>query len=107
MVAIGSVILRIQSLHVMAMEGTATASEETAALTGFFLLATIFVVTQLVSIGVGYSYGFGGRQSKEAFGETHGCADFETFFRPVRRRMSNADLRLTTLHRLMERSLPQ
>ena len=106
-VAIGSVILRIQSLHVMAMEGTATASEETAALTGFFLLATIFVVTQLVSIGVGYSYGFGGRQSKEAFGETHGCADFETFFRPVRRRMSIADLRLTTLHRLMERSLPQ
>ena len=106
-VAIGSIILRIESLHAMALEGTATASEETAALTGFFLLATIFVVTQAVSIGVGYSYGFGGRQSKEAYGETHGCADFETYFRSVRNRMAIADLRLTTLHRLMERSLPQ
>lgn len=106
-VAIGSVVLRIQSLQVMALEGTATAAEETAALTGFFLLATIFVVTQLVSIGVGYSYGFGGRQSKEAYAETQGCADFETYFRPIRQRMTIADLRLATLHRLMERSLPQ
>jgi hypothetical protein len=106
-VAVGSVILRIQSLHAMALDGAATPAEETSALTGFLLLATIFVVTQLVSIGVGYSFGFGGRQSKEAYSETRGSADYEAFFRPTRQRMSVADLRLATLHRMMERNLPQ
>jgi hypothetical protein len=106
-VAVGSIVLRAQSLHIMALEGAASADEEMAGMTGFVLLATIFVVTQIVSVGVGYSYGFGGRQSKEAYGETHGCSDFEAYFRPVRSRMSIADLRLTSLHRMMERGLPQ
>lgn len=106
-IAIGSVSLRVDTLHAMALEGTATAAEETAALTGFFLLATIFVVTQLVSIGVGYTYGFGGRQSKEAYRETQGRADYEAYFRPTRQTMSIADLRLTQLHRKMEHCLPQ
>lgn len=86
--------------------GNVAAALEHAALASFAILSTIFVVTQFVGMGVGYWYGFAGKQSKEAYHATHGCADYDTYFRPVRRRMSIADLRLTTLHRLMEKRLP-
>ena len=82
------------------------AAQHYAAITSFWILAVVFVVTQLVGMGVGYRYGFVGKQSGEAFGAIHGCADYETYFRPIRRRMSLADLRLSSLHRMMERHLP-
>lgn len=82
------------------------AAQHYAAITSFWILAVVFVVTQLVGMGVGYRYGFVGKQSGEAFNAIHGCADYETYFRPIRRRMSLADLRLSSLHRMMERHLP-
>lgn len=82
------------------------AAQHYAAITSFWILAVVFVVTQLVGMGVGYRYGFVGKQSGEAFKAIQGCADYETYFRPIRRRMSLADLRLSSLHRMMERHLP-
>ncbi len=124
-IAVFSVILRIETLRGSDVLSGAAASAvfpggantgspagpvasalENAALASFGILSTIFVVTQFVGMGVGYWYGFAGKQSGEAYRATNGCADYDTYFRPVRRRMSIADLRLTTLHRLMEKRLP-
>ena len=119
-IAVLSTVLRIESMRMAASQGAspvslfrkvAAVSTETqdaqqyAALSSFWILATIFVVTQLVSMGVGFRYGFAGKQSREAYQAIQGCADYETYFKPIRRRMSIADLRLTTLHRLMEKRL--
>jgi hypothetical protein len=120
-IAIISIVLRMETMHSVDLlasefaggsgaggegQAAAAAARETAALASFAMLSVIFVVTQLVGMGVGYWYGFAGKQSREAYRATAGCADFDTYFAPVRRRMSIADLRLTTLHRLMERRLP-
>jgi hypothetical protein len=117
-IAIISTILRIETLHSMPFvvsggEGVSTQNarnlaiaREYAAISSFGILSAIFVVTQLVGVSVGYRYGFAGKQSSEAYRAINGCADYETYFAPVRRRMSIADLRLTTLHRLMEKRLP-
>ena len=119
-IAVASVILRIETLHssnvlsTQILPGTAgtgnraaiAAALENAALASFAILSVIFVVTQLVGVGVGYWYGFAGKQSKEAYAATGGRADYDSYFAPIRRRMSIADLRLATLHRLMERRLP-
>jgi hypothetical protein len=120
-IALASIILRIETLHgsdtiladALPVEGGAgnpeamAAALENAALASFTILSVIFIVTQMVGVGVGYWYGFAGKQSKDAYHAIRGCADYETYFGPVRRRMSIADLRLTTLHRLMERRLPR
>jgi hypothetical protein len=123
-IAVTTVVLRIETLHSSELgssplipaifEGAsgsggaqeAAAAREIAALSSFAILSVIFVVTQLVGMGVGYRYGFASKQGREAFDATGGCADYEIYFRPIRRRMSIADLRLTTLHRLMEKRLP-
>jgi hypothetical protein len=119
-IAVISMVLRMEAMHgaeLMAGEFgdggaasqnalAAAAAHETAALASFAMLSVIFVVTQLVGMGVGYWYGFAGKQSREAFRATGGCADFDTYFAPTRRRISIAGSRLTTLHRLMERRLP-
>ena len=54
-------------------------------------------------MGVGYRYGFAGRESETAFKLTHGCPDYETYFRPIRVRMRSADARLTALQAKMEK----
>lgn len=116
-----STFMRIETLHALnaadttgtaGLFGNAPAPRQTssasdyAAMSSFGILAIIFVVTQLVSVGVGFRYGFAGKQSAEAFRATRGCADYKTYFLPTLRRIRIADLRLTTLHRLMERRLP-
>ena len=119
-IAVASVILRIETLHssnvlsTQILPGTAAggnraaiaAALENAALASFAILSVIFIVTQMVGMGVGYWYGFAGKQSKEAYRATGGCADYDSYFAPIRRKMSIADLRLATLHRLMEKRLP-
>lgn len=123
-IAVVSLILRIETLHSSDLlsqqflprslrngtgggsQAAAAAARESAALASFAILSTVFFVTQLVGMGVGYWYGFAGKQSREAYNATHGCPDYDTYFRPVWRRMSIADLRLTTLHRLMEKRRP-
>lgn len=84
----------------------AEAARAYAAFASFTILATIFVVTQLVGMGVGYWYGFASKQGRKAYDATQGCADYDTYFRPIRRRMNIADLRLTTLHQKLESRLP-
>jgi hypothetical protein len=125
-IAVISTILRIETLHstdlsggsfmpavfqtAAAPSGSGQAAEEArewAALSSFGILSVIFVVTQLVGMGVGYRYGFAGKQSREAHSAIRGCADYDTYFSPIYNRMRIADLRLTTLHRLMEKRLPQ
>lgn len=124
-IAVVSVILRIETLHSSDLgssqvvpaifqgggpssdaQNAVASAREYAALSSFAILSVIFIVTQLVGMGVGYRYGFASKQGRGAFDATRGCADYEIYFRPVRRRMSIADLRLTTLHRLMEKRLP-
>jgi hypothetical protein len=122
-IAVISTILRIETLHgsdvggagalgsiFQSAEPTApdpgAAAREYAALSSFGILSVIFVVTQLVGMGVGYRYGFAGKQGPEAYRTIRGQADYKTYFEPILRRMRVADLRLTTLHRLMERRLP-
>ena len=117
LIAVMSVVLRVETLNgtdllssqLAGSEGDTDAmlaAQQSAALTSFAILSVIFIVTQMVGMGVGYWYGFAGKQSKEAYRATNGCADYDTYFRPIRRRMSIADLRLTTLHRMMEKRLP-
>lgn len=119
-IAVVSTILRIETMHsndlgtsqmvpAILQGGNAAAAasaREYAALSSFAILSVIFVVTQLVGMGVGYRYGFASKQGHEAFKAIRGCADYETYFGPTRRRMSIVDSRLTTLHRLMEKRLP-
>ena len=122
LIAIISVVLRMETMHSAdllagefmsaeadgggSQQAAAAAARESAALASFAMLSIIFVVTQMVGMGVGYWYGFAGKQSRDAFRATGGCADYDSYFAPIRRRMSIADLRLTMLHRLMERRLP-
>ena len=76
-----------------------------ANMTGFTMLAVIFVVTQLVGMGVGYWYGFASKQGKEAHQATGGAGDYKAYFAPIERRMKIAKLRLQTLQwRLEKRS---
>lgn len=119
-IAVLSTLLRIETLQGNELAqasgglfggggGDASGSQEAqhyAAITSFWILAVVFVVTQLVGMGVGFRYGFAGKQSADAYKAIGGCADYETYFRPIRRRMSLADLRLSALHRMMERHLP-
>lgn len=82
-----------------------SAARRIANLTGFTMLAAIFIVTQLVGMGVGYWYGFASKQGKEAFQATGGAADYKAYFAPIERRMKIANLRLQTLQwRLEKRS---
>lgn len=125
-IAIGSTVLRVEMMHAaeaapsfagMFQVGAAptpaptgdaaAAAREMAAMAGFTILAVIFVVTQLVGMSVGYRYGFAGKQSKEAYGATRGAPDYDTYWEPIQRRMNIANLRLHTLHRMLEKHSPR
>lgn len=126
-IAIGSTVLRIEMRHAAeaapsfagmfqvggspqpAAQAPAPGSgaQEIAAMSGFAILGIIFVVTQLVGMSVGYRYGFAGKQSKEAYQATHGAPDYDTYWEPIQRRMNIANLRLHTLHRLLEKHSPR
>lgn len=84
----------------------AAASKENAALAGFIMLAIIFVVTQLVGVGVGLRYGFAGKQSRLSHRATHGEAEYGAYFAPVEQRMMIANARLLKLHQLLEKHSP-
>lgn len=84
-----------------------TLAAERAALTSFAMLAVIFMVTQIAGMSLGFWYGFAGKQSKAAYRSTRGAADYETYWSPVQRRINLANLRLDTLHRLLEQYSPR
>ena len=108
LIAVLSTILRIETLHSapLIVTGGTTASQilarEYAALSSFWILASIFVVTQFVSMGVGYRFGFAGRESDIAYRTTNGAPDYESYYRPIAERMHIADARLSALHGMME-----
>lgn len=132
-IAVGSTKLRIETLHSAPADGGAFISDifnvdgdqaaaapaasaedpatanarEQAALTGFLILAVIFMVTQFVGMSLGYWYGFAGKQSKAAYRTTHGAADYKSYFEPVQRMFNVANMRLYTLHRLLEQHSPR
>lgn len=129
-IAVGSTVLRIETLHVAQLDtapsfagmfdmgepepvaepvtaAAAANARETAAMAGFAILAVIFVVTQLVGMSVGYRYGFAGKQSSEAFQATRGAPDYDAYWEPIQLRMNIANLRLHTLHRLLEKHSPR
>ena len=135
-IAIGSTKLRIETLHSApadsgafisdifnvdedqpaaatpaapaAADSPATANaREQAALTGFVILAVIFMVTQFVGMSLGYWYGFAGKQSRSAYRTTHGAADYKSYYEPVQRMFNIANMRLYTLHRLLEQHSPR
>lgn len=84
----------------------AAASKENAALAGFIMLAIIFIVTQLVGVGVGLRYGFAGKQSREARQATGGHVDYASYFQPIHQHMMIANSRLLKLHQLLEKHSP-
>lgn len=69
---------------------------------GFVMLAIIFLVTQLVGIGVGYKYGFAGKESSEAFKQTHGFSTYDAYFSVFRRYSEMAAARLQGLQQRLE-----
>lgn len=107
-IAVLSTILRIETLHgdPLAVAGATTNNQilarEYAALSSFWILAAIFVVTQFVGMGVGFRYGFAGRESNIAYRTTNGAPNYESYYRPIAERMHIADARLSALHGMME-----
>ena len=67
----------------------------------FALLAGIFVLTQIVSIGLGMRYGFAGKQGKRAYANTHGFVTYSSYYNSPIFRLAQA--RLQTLQQRMER----
>jgi len=79
---------------------SASKSEATAA---FVMLGFIFAITQIVGIGAGYRYGFGGKEGYTAWRETRGHSDFESYYSPYERRIDTAEARLQQLQQLLTR----
>jgi hypothetical protein len=77
-------------------------SNRTAAFISFGMLAVIFVITQVVAVGLGYNYGFAGRESLAAYTQTGGHPNYESYWRQIQHRMNIANSRLQSLQRLME-----
>lgn len=66
----------------------------------FLMLAGIFILTQIVSIGLGVKYGFGGKQSQRAFENTQGYVTYSSYYNSPIFRLTQA--RLQTLQQKME-----
>jgi hypothetical protein len=130
-VAVGSTILRIETLNSIEAEEAAPAASifaeadegaaaptpvgaqdagaearHNAAIAGFALLGVIFLVTQFVGMRVGYMYGFVGLQSADAYKATGGSADYATYWSSMQHRIDVANLRLNKLHQLLEAGAP-
>lgn len=132
-IAIGSTILRVETLSSVEAEDAKTASvpaaifgavaatpapakaagedaavaaRHDAALAGFAILGVIFVVTQAVGMHIGYRYGFAGKQGDEAWKATGGHAEYGSYWQPIQRRINVANARLNTLQRMLEEGAP-
>jgi len=76
---------------------------KSGSLAGFLMLAFIFIVTQLVGIGVGFRYGFASKQSKDAFQQTRGFATYEAYLLHYQAYIDLATARLYQLQQRMEK----
>jgi hypothetical protein len=86
---------------------TGLSFQHNAAFSSFGFFALIFIATQVLSIKIGEWYGFAGKESKNAYKAIRGYSDYESYSAPFDRLVKIADLRLSTLHRLMERQQGQ
>jgi hypothetical protein len=66
----------------------------------FLMLAGIFILTQIVSIGLGVKYGFAGKQSRRAYDNTQGYVTYSSYYNSPIFRLTQA--RLQTLQQKME-----
>lgn len=86
-------------------DGRANDEEKSTEVMGGWLtslaLAFIYLMTQVTSIYAGYSFGFAGEYSEEAYRETHGCQVYETYLKEERRLKGIAERRMQTLHQRM------
>lgn len=72
----------------------------------FATLAFVFLATQFVGLMFGYSHGFAGRQSKEAYALTRGFATYEEYLNHYNGRIMKAESRLQELQqKMMENSM--
>lgn len=71
-------------------------------LAGFIMLAVIFVITQLVGIGVGYKYGFAGNNSHEAYELSRGFSTYDAYYNYYRQYIEIASARLQQLQQKLE-----
>jgi hypothetical protein len=70
---------------------------------GSLTLLVIYVLTQGVGLFTGYAYGFAGKNSLDAFKETHGAASYEEYRRKIDRRIAIAEARLAALHQEIQK----
>lgn len=75
---------------------------KSGSLAGFIMLAVIFVITQLVGIGVGYKYGFAAPNSKEAYEQTRGFSTYDAYYDYYRHYIEIASARLQQLQQKLE-----
>jgi len=70
----------------------------------FYMLAVIFIATQVVAISAGYNYGFAGKESNSAYKNTYGFSTYDAYLRFCEPFIQVARAKLQTLQqRLMER----
>lgn len=86
-------------------EADAQDSRQGEGLAAFAILGFIFVATQIVGMGIGYRYGFAGRESKAAYNMVHGCSTYEQYLSVVRPIIDIASGRLKDLQQRMEERL--
>lgn len=85
----------------------AAAATKSGSLAGFLMLAFIFIVTQLVGIGVGFKYGFASKHSREAFKETRGFQTYDAYLAHYQHYIDLATARLHQLQQQMEEDAHQ
>ncbi len=86
-------------------EQDAHESRKGEGLAAFAILGFIFVATQIVGMGIGYRYGFAGRESKAAYSMIHGCSTYDQYLSVVRPIVDIASGRLKDLQQRMEERL--
>ena len=83
-----------------AAKSESIADEKSEGGAAFLLLSGIFILTQVVSIGLGFKYGFAGKQGKLAYQNTHGFVTYSSYYNSPVFRLAQA--RLQMLQHLMD-----
>ena len=71
-------------------------------LAAFAMLGFIFVITQIVGMGAGYKYGFGGKESLDAYKALGGFSTYDEYWTHFQPRRDLANARLKDLQQRIE-----
>jgi hypothetical protein len=77
-------------------------AEKSEGSAAFLMLAVIFIFTQIVSIGLGFRYGFAGLQGRRAYENTNGYVTYSSYYNSPIFRLAQA--RLQTLQQKIEQN---